>query len=204
MRNMWELEDLAIWRFGDLVIWGRRRANHAPVSLRAGGAVSALLAGLLLIGATGCSHREPAAVESASNPDYLQFISLRDKLSEEPNNTHTIAIEGVDGKTWYREADIGANLADVRLGEVYVAPADPADAAGPWTLTLRFREESIDRLSAWCEPRMGRLIGMLIDGKLVYVEPMDQSLVGRVRFLLPMSESEIGKVRRRIRAGGAE
>lgn len=164
----------------------------------------AALLGALSLTLAGCSRGEPAAVETATAPDYLQFISLRDELREEPNATHKEPITDRAGKTWYREPGIGANLNDVRLGEVTIAPTNPGDPSGEWTLTLRFREESIDTVTSWCEPRIGRPVGLVIGGELVLARPMAQSMVGRVRYPLPLGEAEISEVRRRIRAGGEE
>jgi hypothetical protein len=71
---------------------------------------------ILLLSCAVAPAREEPPQDALANPDYLEFVSLREAMDA----THRVGVMDPDGKTWYREEAAGLNLGHLRLAETYV------------------------------------------------------------------------------------
>ena len=102
----------------------------------------------------------PVKVAPSGNPDYVQVLGL----SGIPTDAHTVRIVGEDGSVWYREEEAGISLACCDCDRIETM--DFPD--GNFGVIVWVQELCRDRFRHWSKGRLGKMIGITIDDKLVY------------------------------------
>lgn len=104
------------------------------------------------------------------NPNYFQVVSL----SERPDDTHSTALTGPRGRTWYREAQPCIDLGDLDLEHVRVIE----DPEGGLMIALQVKPKRAAHLRRWSRDRVGGTVGIVLDEELVVVSTGEEPLGG--------------------------
>lgn len=130
----------------------------------------------------------------AVNPHYLEYYSLRDK----PDESHTVAIAGPDGKTWYRSAHAGLDLSDFRFWDAF----GMTDREGKFAIGLDVTDASRNKLRSWSRELIGKHAGVVVHGRLHDVSLLRGEIDGGVRIPGFSDEESVQKTLDAIKAGG--
>lgn len=104
-----------------------------------------------------------------ADPSFLELVSLR----ESRDGTHRIPVTGPQGKTWYRERTPGADLRHLKRDEPYVRPSADDDQ---YTIMIWVNRSHEGRLRDWSQERVGKPIGIVVDGGLHTVTTLHSEL----------------------------
>jgi hypothetical protein len=137
-----------------------------PALVAAGAVLVVLLVGCPV---TVKVKQEPV---KAMRADYFELVSLR----EQPDETHTIALADLKGRTWYREPEAGIDLRHLDANRALVIKV----GEGEYELDLTVREEGWQRLGEWSRERLERPVGVIMDGQLVFADRLHGPLSSRL------------------------
>lgn len=121
----------------------------------------------LFVLAVGGSAIGKTSSDSSTTPMYRYFelVSVREKS----DRTHTIAIEGQNGKTWYREVQAVLDLRDIATESAWL---DETPGDDTYSVRLVVRDKSQAKLRAWTLERVGQPIGVVVNGRLRYADTL--------------------------------
>jgi preprotein translocase subunit SecD len=142
--------------------------------------------------ATGCKRAtdKPRSV----NPSYVELYSLGSSLDAE----HTVVVTDSDGNTWYRAPEPALNLSHFKLGETYTAPW----VGGRYSVFLRVKESQKPSLAQWTRERVGRSVGVLVDGRLTSVAKLMAEVRDQISIDGFGTQAEAQRVASAIKQGG--
>ena len=132
----------------------------------------ALLTTLMCVGVltAGCKSRPEAP--KPVNPRFVELYSLASVTDAE----HTVPITDSRGNSWYRAARPVLDLSHLQLGETYTDECQD----GTHTVVFDVKSAHWGRLAVWTEERIGKRIGWVVEGRLIYVAEVKVSMSCRI------------------------
>lgn len=162
--------------------------------------VMAILAGIVGIGII--YYRPSLSLERqgvpmrliACDPSYLEVYSFASSKSSD----HPVKMEDPKGKTWYRAARPAFDLATFDFTQSFYYKMSDEEGL----ISLPVRREKQEEFMFWTRGLVGQPIGIVIDGRLMFVEVLDQELVSRIGLIGLTDEQNAFDLLARIRNGG--
>ena len=171
----------------------RRSHRRTPTVRVFRAAVSWVLISLSL-SISACREETPKRL-LAVNPSYAGWFALRDS----PDDLHTVAVaDPYSSRTWYRKAEAGLDLRHFKIAKTHAAEG----GNGKFSVFLVVAEPHRELVASWFKEQVGETIGVLLNGQLVYLAPVDAAVRDIVAIPAFSSWDEAYRVVVEIRGGG--
>lgn len=168
------------------------KMKNFPIVIAALAIVLSLLAGLLLT----INIRETAPRGSQILDSFVQLHSLR----RSADRTHIVEVAATDGTVWFREEKPGFSLNCCNLRKVYIEEF----VRGEFSVLMTVQEICRNALEQWCNRRMEKMVGIVVDGEVVYAQPLHVTLGFRIAVPIFRTMQEAQEFQARILSGGFE
>lgn len=156
--------------------------------------VSALRAALVMTVMCGCSKR-PVTLP-AMNAGYVQLVGLASAL----DSAHPVAMSGPDGQTWYAET---AAFFDLGQCDYERATVELHRTLAKWMINVPVSTRANQiLLEDSFRSRIGQNLGILLNGQLVVVWPIQHKLTFGFAILAFDTQEQADAQARIIRNGG--
>lgn len=109
--------------------------------------------------------------------DLVQLYSLRQRA----DSTHVVKISATDGTVWFREEEPGFSLDCCDPRRAYIQEF----VAGEFSVILTVQENCWGALERWCRTRLEKIVGIVVDGDVVYAQPLKEIL--KIQIAIPIS-----------------
>lgn len=120
-------------------------------------------------------HGRPTITDLSSDSEDLDFVEVYD-CDKQADTLHSIELMDLSGNVWYCDPSPGLNLSYINGGACF-ADREPE---GSYVILMRLHDECSKQFDAWCSPRIGKSIGIAVDGKLVIVARLEGILNGHL------------------------
>jgi hypothetical protein len=138
--------------------------------------------------------KTPIKVQAEQRLDFLELYGLSNAESEQ----YPVRIVDAEGSVWYREKEPGLTLACCSEDRLFATE----QVTGGFAVVLRVNEACRDDLAAWSKARIGTVAGVVVDGKLIYVQRLQGEMRSQIAIPVAGTLEDAEALAERIRTEG--